>query len=104
VVLIAYYVIFMVAGDLAAYLIGLVVEREFGGQVSLIVFLFLYFLFLWVAWLLAVRLTEPKREASTKRVTSDRERSGGRHTPAGPAALLALADESHRLTRRRALD
>jgi hypothetical protein len=63
-VLIAYYVVFMIAGDLAAYLIGLVVEREFGGQVSLIVFLFLYFLFLWVAWLLAVWLTEPKRGES----------------------------------------
>jgi len=60
-VLIAYYVIFMVAGDLAAYLIGLVVEREFGGQVSLIVFLALYFGFLWIAWLLAVRFSQPKR-------------------------------------------
>jgi hypothetical protein len=59
-VLIAYYVVFMIAGDLAAYFIGLVVEREFGGQVSLIVFLVLYFLFLWVAWLLAVWLTQPK--------------------------------------------
>ena len=44
--LIVYYVIFMIAGDLAAYAIGLVTEREFGGQVSLIVFLVLYFLFL----------------------------------------------------------
>jgi hypothetical protein len=59
-VLIVYYVVFMIAGDLAAYFIGLVVEREFGGQVSLIVFLVLYFLFLWVAWLLAVWLTQPK--------------------------------------------
>jgi hypothetical protein len=57
--LIVYYVIFMIAGDLAAYLIGLVTEREFGGQVSLIVFLVLYFLFLWVAWVLAVWITKP---------------------------------------------
>jgi hypothetical protein len=49
----------IVAGDLAAYLIGLVTEREFGGQVSLIVFLVLYFLFLWVAWVLAVWITKP---------------------------------------------
>jgi hypothetical protein len=62
-VLIAYYVVFMIAGDLAAYFIGLFVEREFGGQVSLIVFLVLYFLFLWVAWLLAVWLTQPKDTA-----------------------------------------
>jgi hypothetical protein len=35
--LIVYYVAFMIAGDLAAYVIGLLTEREFGGQVSLIV-------------------------------------------------------------------
>ena len=57
--LIVYYVIFMIAGDLTAYVIGLVTELEFGGQVSLIVFLALYFLFLWVAWVLAVWLTKP---------------------------------------------
>jgi hypothetical protein len=58
--LIIYYVVFMIAGDLASYLLGLIVEREFGSHVSLIVFLVLYFLFLWVAWLLAVRMTAPK--------------------------------------------
>jgi hypothetical protein len=62
--LIVYYLVFMIAGDIAAYLIGLVVEREFGSQVSLIVFLALYFLFLWVSWLLAVWVTEPKRAAA----------------------------------------
>ncbi len=59
--LIVYYVVFMIAGDLAAYLIGLVTERSFGSQASLIVFLTLYFLFLWISWVLAVWLTEPKR-------------------------------------------
>jgi hypothetical protein len=63
--LIVYYVLFMILGDLAAYFIGLLSERSFGGQVSLIVFLTLYFLFLWVAWILAVWLTEPKRAAAT---------------------------------------
>jgi hypothetical protein len=58
--LIIYYIVFMIAGDLCAYFIGFVIEREFGSQVSLIAFLLLYFLFLWVAWVLAVRLTEPK--------------------------------------------
>ena len=58
--LIAYYVVFMIIGDVASYLIGLFSEREFGQQVSLIVFLTLYFLFLWIAWILAVRVTEPK--------------------------------------------
>jgi hypothetical protein len=58
--LIVYYVVFMIAGDIASYLIGLVAEREFGSHVSLIVFLTLYFLFLWISWLLAVWMTEPK--------------------------------------------
>jgi hypothetical protein len=62
--LIVYYVVFMIAGDLLAYLIGLVTERVFGGQVSLIVFLTLYFLFLWISWLLAVWVTEPKQQAA----------------------------------------
>jgi hypothetical protein len=58
--LIAFYVVFMIAGDLLAYGIGYLVEAEFGSRVSFVVFLALYFLFLWVAWLLAVRVTEPK--------------------------------------------
>ncbi len=58
--LIVYYVIFMVIGDFAAYLLGLFTEYEWGSQVSLIVFLALYFGFLWVSWVLAVRVTRPK--------------------------------------------
>ena len=65
--LIVYYVIFMIAGDLSAYVIGLIVEREFGSQASLIIFLALYFLFLWFSWLLAVWMTEPKRAAPVAR-------------------------------------
>jgi hypothetical protein len=59
-VLIFWYVGFMIAGDVLAYLLGSVIEYEFGAQVSLIVFLALYFAFLWVSWLLAVRVTRPK--------------------------------------------
>src|SRR6185295_16009791 len=44
--LIAYYVVLMIAGDLAAYFLGLIVEYQWGTQVSLVVFLCLYFLFL----------------------------------------------------------
>ena len=58
--LIVYYVIFMIIGDFAAYFIGRAVEWQWGSNVSLIVFLALYFLFLWVAWLIAVWLTEPR--------------------------------------------
>jgi hypothetical protein len=59
--LIVYYVIFVIAGDLFDYLIGLIVEREFGSHASLLVFLALYFVVLWLAWLFAVWMTEPKR-------------------------------------------
>ena len=65
--LIAYYVAFMIAGDLAAYAIGRITEFEFGGQVSLIVFLALYFLFLWVAWVLAVWMTKPPHDEPERR-------------------------------------
>jgi hypothetical protein len=58
--LIVYYVIFMIAGDFAAYFIGLMVEYEWGSYTSLIVFLVLYFFFLWVSWVLAVWMTRPR--------------------------------------------
>ena len=65
--LIVYYVAFMVVGDLAAYLIGLFVENEWGSNASLAVFLALYFSFLWVAWVLSVRLTEPRHGSQSSR-------------------------------------
>lgn len=58
--LIFYYLAFMVVGDFAAYLLGLFTEYEWGPHVSLIVFLALYFLSLWVSWVLAVWVTKPK--------------------------------------------
>jgi cation transporter-like permease len=59
--LIVYYLVFVLLGSFVSYLVGLGVESQLGDQASLIVFLTLYFLSLWVAWLLAVRLTEPKK-------------------------------------------
>jgi hypothetical protein len=61
--LIVYYVIFMLGGSLSAYLTGLIVERTLGSYTSLIVFLALYFLSLWISWLLAVWMTQPKPAA-----------------------------------------
>ena len=58
--LIVVYVALMITGDILAYLTGLVVERMWGSSVSLPFFLFMYFLLLWVAWIIAVKLTEPK--------------------------------------------
>ena len=57
------YLALMIAGDLVAYLIGLVIEREFPAA-SLPAFLALYFLFLWIAWIIAVRVTAPRKAAA----------------------------------------
>jgi hypothetical protein len=62
--LIMWYLIFMIAGDFAAYFLGLFVEYEWGSYASLIVFLLLYFLFLWVAWVLALWMTKPRAAAA----------------------------------------
>ena len=53
------YVALVIAGDVVAYLLGLVIEREVPAA-SLPAFLAMYFLFLWVAWAIAVRITQPK--------------------------------------------
>jgi hypothetical protein len=58
-------IFFMIGGDLAAYFLGLLVEYEWGKQVSLLVFLALYFLSLWVAWVLAVWVTTPRGATSS---------------------------------------
>ena len=65
--LILYYLAFMIGGDLVAYFLGLLVEYEWGKQVSLIVFLALYFFSLWVASMLAVRVTTPRGATSSAR-------------------------------------
>lgn len=57
-VLLAVYLVLMIIGDLAAYLIGLVIERN-APAASLPAFLAMYFVFLWVAWVIAVRVTRP---------------------------------------------
>ena len=58
--LILFYLAFIIGGDLAAYFLGLLVEYAWGKQVSMIVFLALYFSVLWVSWVLAVWLTTPR--------------------------------------------
>jgi len=59
--LIYYHVACMIAGNFVAYFIGLFVEYEWGSYASLMVFLALYFTSLWVAWIFAVWMTEPKK-------------------------------------------
>jgi hypothetical protein len=58
--LIIVYLIFMIVGDIADYFIGSAVDRIWPAA-SLPVFLGLYFLFLWISWVVAVRVTEPKK-------------------------------------------
>ena len=65
--LLFWYVGFMIAMDFLAYGIGLVVEKIWGSNASLVVFLTLYFLGLWFAWLLSVWMTKPKTEPEPSR-------------------------------------
>jgi hypothetical protein len=55
------YLALMITGDIAAYLMGLVIERS-APAVSLPAFLAMYFVFLWVAWIIAVRITDPRAQ------------------------------------------
>ena len=62
-VLIAVYLVFMIIGDLLDYAIGSFIEKEWP-SIGLTAFLALYFTTLWLAWVLAVRVTEPKKAAA----------------------------------------
>jgi hypothetical protein len=64
-VLLVVYIALMIVGDIVAYLIGLVIERTVPGA-SLPAFLALYFVFLWVAWTVAVRITKPREQAQAQ--------------------------------------
>ena len=55
--LIIWYLALVAAGDALAYFVGLSVEYAWGSYPSLIVFLALYFITLWVAWVIALWLT-----------------------------------------------
>ena len=58
--LIIWFLALVAAGDVLSYLVGLFVEYEWGSYPSLVVFLAMYFITLWVAWRMAVWLTTPK--------------------------------------------
>ena len=57
--LMALYTVFVLIGEFAAYLVGRTVEH-WSETASLPVFLACFFLVFWIAWIFAVRLTEPK--------------------------------------------
>lgn len=53
-----FYILFVVIGDLGAYAVGQAVEH-WSPSASLPAFLACFFAIFWVAWRLAVRVTEP---------------------------------------------
>ena len=53
------YVALVIMGDLIVYFVGLVIERT-APAASLPAFLAMYFLFLWVSWVIAVRITQSR--------------------------------------------
>ena len=61
---IIWYLGLVITGDFIAYFIGLLVEYQWGGWASMVVFLALYFLLVWVGWLASVWITEPKKAAA----------------------------------------
>jgi hypothetical protein len=58
--LLVVYIALMITGDAVAF-VGLVVERSVSAA-SLPAFLAMYFLFLWVAWVIAARITQPRMQ------------------------------------------
>ena len=60
-VLLIVYIGLMIVGNLIAYTIGLAIERAVPGA-SLPAFLAMYFLFLGLTWVIAVRITEPRAQ------------------------------------------
>ena len=65
------YVALMITGDLVAYGIGLVIEQNIPAA-SLPSFLAMYFAFLWVAWVIAVRITQRGRGRNKPNVMRSR--------------------------------
>jgi hypothetical protein len=62
--LLIWYIGLVMIGDVVAYFAGLAVERQFGSYPSMVAFIAMYFLVLWVAWQLSVRITAPRKEAA----------------------------------------
>jgi len=58
--LIAVYVVFVVIGDVVAYVVGRSAEHWLTQSLSLTIFLGCFFVVFWLAWVLAVRVTEPR--------------------------------------------
>ena len=62
-VLLVTYIALALAGNVVIYFIGLMIE-QFVPAASLLAYLTLFFLVLWVSWILSVRLTQPRAETA----------------------------------------
>jgi hypothetical protein len=61
--LIIWYIALVAVGDGIAYVAGRAVEASgWGSNTSMIVFLGMYFLTLWMAWVIAVKITAPSEK------------------------------------------
>ena len=54
------YIVCLVIGQSITIGIGLSIDRMYSPSISLPVSIVLYFLMFWIAWKVAVRITEPK--------------------------------------------
>jgi hypothetical protein len=58
--LIAVYIVFVLIGDTISYAVGRTMEQFATQSLSLTVFLACFFVVFWLAWVLAVKVTEPR--------------------------------------------
>jgi hypothetical protein len=58
--LIAVYIVFVLIGDAIVYAIGRIMEQFASQSLTLTVFLACFFFVFWAAWILAVKVTEPR--------------------------------------------
>jgi len=59
------YLVCLIVGQGITIGIGLSIDRYYSSAASLPISIFLYFLMFWVAWKVAVRITEPKAQSPT---------------------------------------
>jgi hypothetical protein len=57
------YLVLMITGDFIAWGIGHFIEAQWPAA-SLPAFLAMYFTFLWWAWVIAVKITEPRHQTT----------------------------------------
>jgi hypothetical protein len=86
--LVAVFFLLTIVGQTIAVSVGLLVERYVTANAGILAFAFCYFAVFWIAWRLAVRLTEPS--------TQDREHSK-------PSAVLLACATANELWAARTL-